>query len=96
MLILSSAIFFSKLTVIKILLGTQPECQMVWTQNMTDFLMVLVWIYTIFKGYQQTIKVPAREKRVKEMSMALKDDNVSVMITQGNQILCKNRSIWEN
>ena len=30
------------------------------------------------------IKVTASKKRVKEMSMALKDDSVSVMITQGD------------
>ena len=57
---------------------------MVWTQNRTDFLLVLIWIYTICKGYQMMIKVAASEIRVKEMSMALIDDSVSVMITQGN------------
>ena len=47
-------------------LGTLSECQTVWIQIRTDILLVLIWVQTVCKGYQQTTwKVAASKERVK-------------------------------
>ena len=38
-----------------ILLGTLSECQTVWIQIRTDVLSVLIWVQTVYQGYQQTV-----------------------------------------
>ena len=48
----------------KFLTGTLSECQTVWIQIRTDLLSDLIWVQTVCKGYQQTIKVAARKERV--------------------------------
>ena len=42
--------------------GTLSECQTVWIQIRTDILSVLIWVQTVYKGYQLTIKVAARKE----------------------------------
>ena len=48
----------------KFLTGTLSECQTVWIQIRTNLLSGLIWVQTVCKGYQQTIKVAARKERV--------------------------------
>ena len=49
---------FSKITFFQnILSGTLSQCQTVWIQIMTDILSVLIWVQTVNKGYQQTMKI---------------------------------------
>ena len=38
-------------------------------QDQSDILSVLIWVQTVCKGYQQTIKVAASKERVKEDKM---------------------------
>ena len=38
---------------------------MVWIQIRTDVLLVLMWVLTVCKGYQQMTKVTASTERVK-------------------------------
>ena len=56
-------ITFSK----KNLSWTHLECQMVWIQFRTDILPVLIWVQTVWKGYQQMKKVAASKERVKNL-----------------------------
>ena len=35
--------------------GTLSECQTVWIQIRTDVLSVLIWVQTVYHGYQQTV-----------------------------------------
>ena len=37
---------------------------MVWIQIRTEVLLVLIWVQTVCKGYQQTTKVAANKERV--------------------------------
>ena len=47
------------------LLGTTlSECQTVWIQIRADILSVLIWVQTVFKGYQQTSEVAVSKERV--------------------------------
>ena len=64
MLLLSSADFFQSCLLKKILSGTLSECQTGWIQVRTDVLLVLIWVQTVCKGYQQTTKVAASKERV--------------------------------
>ena len=43
----------------------QEHYQMVWILVKTSILLVLLWIQTVRKGYQQTIKFTASKERVK-------------------------------
>ena len=54
MLLLLSADFFHKKLFQKNLSGTLSECYKVWIQIRIDILSVLIWVQTVFKGYQQT------------------------------------------
>ena len=54
---------FSKLSFQKILSGTLSECQTVWIQIRNDILLVLIWVQTVCKGYQQMTKVTASKER---------------------------------
>ena len=70
MLLLSSVDFF-KINFLKkknsfrnILL----ECQMVCIQTRTNIVLVLIWVQTVCKGYQQTIKLAASKGRVNYLS----------------------------
>ena len=67
MLFLSSADFFQSLLFQKILSGTLSECGTVWIQIRSDSLLVLIWVQTICKGYQQTTKVAASKERVNQL-----------------------------
>ena len=50
----------------KILSGTLSECQTAWIEIRTDILLlVLIWIQTVCKGYQQMSKIAASNERVK-------------------------------
>ena len=40
-------------------------CQTVWIHIRTDDLLLLIWVQTVCKGYQQTTKVAANKERVK-------------------------------
>ena len=50
---------------------TLPECQTVWTQIRTDMLLVLIWVQTVCKGFQQTAKVTTSKERIKGCSFTL-------------------------
>ena len=39
---------------------------MVWIQIRIDIVSVLIWVQTVYKGFQQMIKVTASKERVKE------------------------------
>ena len=39
------------------------ECQTVWIQIGTDILSVPIWVQTVCKGYQQTLKVAATKEK---------------------------------
>ena len=43
---------------------TIRECQMVWIQIRTFIVLVLIWLQTVCKGYQQTTKVAASKESV--------------------------------
>ena len=60
----SAAFFFLSFFSSKILSGTLSDCQMVWIQIRTDFLFVLNWIQSVFKGYEQTTKVATIKKEL--------------------------------
>ena len=49
----------------KILAETLSECQAVLVHIRTDILLVLVWVQTVCKGYQQTTKVTTGKERGK-------------------------------
>ena len=50
----------------KNLSGTLSECQTVLTQIRTDIISVLIWIQTVFKGYQHITTVATSMEKVKE------------------------------
>ena len=56
-LFLSSANFFQNQPFRKILSGLPSGCQTVWIQIRPDILSGLIWVQTVFKGYQQTTLV---------------------------------------
>ena len=39
---------------LKISSGIPPECQTVWIQIRPTILLGLIWVQTVYKGYQQT------------------------------------------
>ena len=45
---------------------TLSECQMVWIQIRTDGLSVLIWVQTVWKGYQQMTKLATSKERLKD------------------------------
>ena len=51
-----------------ILKGIPSECQTVWIQIRSDVLSGLIWIQTVCKGYQQTIRVVTSGERVNILS----------------------------
>ena len=59
MFLLSSADFFQNLLFQKILSGTLWEYQTIWIQIRADILLVLIWVKTVCKGYQQMTKIAA-------------------------------------
>ena len=48
--------FFQNQIFQNILSGTLSECQTVWIQIRTNIMLVLIWVQTVCKGYQQTTK----------------------------------------
>ena len=63
--LLSSADFQNELKNIqKILSGTLSMCQMIWLQIRINILMVLIWVQTVCKGYQQMTKAGTCKARV--------------------------------
>ena len=63
-MLLSSADFFSKSTFSKISFTNtirDSECQTVWIQIRTNIMLVLIWVQTVCKVYQQTTKVASRK-----------------------------------
>ena len=46
------------------ILSIPSGCQTVWIQIMSDILWGLIWVLTVCKGYQQTIKVDPSGQRV--------------------------------
>ena len=57
-IILLSAAFFLSFKIN--FLGSLSECQIDWIQiRTTTILLVLIWVQTVSKGYQQTTKVAA-------------------------------------
>ena len=60
MLIFFKIIFFK----LKILSGALSEGQTVWTQIRTNFMLVLIWVQTVCKGFKQMTKVTASKERV--------------------------------
>ena len=79
MLLVSSADFFRNYLYLKkvakieffkkILSGTQSQCQTVWLQIRTDILSVLIWVQTVYKGYQQTSNVTAGMERAEVLNI---------------------------
>ena len=68
-MLLSSADIFQNYIFEKKCSGTLSECITVWIQIWTikirtDVLSVLIWIQTVCKGYQQTIKVAASKEEL--------------------------------
>ena len=61
--LLSSADFLSKMIYSKKNSETLSE-KTVWIQVGTDIVLVLIWVQTVFKGYQQMTKVATSKKRV--------------------------------
>ena len=59
---LSSADIFQNYFFHKILSGTLSECQMVWIQIWTNILSVLIWVQTVWKGYQQMTSHSLQER----------------------------------
>ena len=87
---------FQILTFQKILSGTVSECQIVWIHIRTDILLVLIWVQTDCKGYQQTTKIAASKERVNLFSVSVGTQWFLVAFT--NLIFqfcnrCKNKSI---
>ena len=52
-LFLTSADFFQDQLFQKILSGIQSECQTDWIQIRPDLLSGLIWVQSVFQGYQQ-------------------------------------------
>ena len=52
--------FFSKSTFQKIILGIPSECQTDWIHIRPNILSGLVWVQTVWKGYQQ-MKLESKE-----------------------------------
>ena len=46
----------------KILSGALSECQIVWIQIRTYILLVLIWVQTVYNGYQQMTNVTASKE----------------------------------
>ena len=57
MLFLSSADFFQNELFERILSEIPSECQTVWTLIRPDDLSGLIWVLTVYQGYQQTTLV---------------------------------------
>ena len=58
--------FFFKILFRKKNLSWIPsKCQLVWIQVRPDVLSGLIWIQTVWKGYQQTIKVATSRQRLR-------------------------------
>ena len=57
----------SKSTFSKKSLSGIPGCQTVWILIRPNILLSLIWVQTVCKDYQQTIKVAACSERVKKI-----------------------------
>ena len=55
-----------------------------WIQIRMDVLMVLIWVKTVCKGYQQTIKVTASKERVNMI-----DHETVLLLRSYEQICCE-------
>ena len=62
---LSTEFLLSKFTFSRFLLGTILNCQIYWILINTDVLPVLIWVQTVFIGYQQMTNVVASKEIVK-------------------------------
>ena len=60
----SSADFFQNYFFRKILAGTHFEYHTAWIQIRAAILLVLIWVQTVCKGYQQTTRVVTSKERV--------------------------------
>ena len=59
-------LLFSKSTFSKnIFQEHYSECQTVWIQIRTEVLLVMIWVQTVCKGYEQMIKVIANNEELK-------------------------------
>ena len=60
--------FFFKINFFKKnLTGIPSECQIVWIQIRPEiFLLDLIWVQTVCKGYQQTTKLPPAGKELND------------------------------
>ena len=56
----SKSDFFTK----KNISATLSECQTVWIKIRTDILLVLIWVQTVCKGYQQMTKGAASKEMI--------------------------------
>ena len=52
------------------------ECQTVWTQIMTDIMLVLIWVQTVCKNYQQTTKIATSKARKRIKGLKNKSDKI--------------------
>ena len=68
MLFLSSADFFQNKFFEKILSGIPSEYQTVWTLIRPDDSSGLIWVQTVWQGYQQTTLVDKELKVCMEVS----------------------------
>ena len=57
----------------KNLLGTISECETAWIQIKTDILSVMIWVQTVCKGYQKTIKFTTSRERVNRLRKSMFD-----------------------
>ena len=57
MFFLSSADFFFKSTFLRNTFRNKSECQTVWIQIRPDIKSGLIWVQTVWKGYQQRTPV---------------------------------------
>ena len=88
MLLLSSADFLEINFLKKNLSGALFECKMVRIRIWTHVLSILICIQTVFKGYQQMIKVAASKARV-EWSHCARESSTLCLLLSSADNLCK-------
>ena len=64
MILLLSGDFFQNQLIRKNLSGIPSECKTVSINIWSDILLVLIWVQTVCKGYQQTTKNATSNERV--------------------------------
>ena len=57
--LLTQADLYTQKNLQEILSGTLSKCQTVWIKIRTDIMLVLIWIQTVCKSYQQVTKFAA-------------------------------------